>query len=101
HSLSEFFTLSLHDALPISIRSLLYLLITCLNLPTYKTFPFSYKCHFLTPDVTHSNFTLISMFLFGTFFCFNGIVLFSLYLFLFSDRKSTRLNSSHVSISYA
>src|SRR5207249_10641346 len=68
---TEFYTLSLHDALPIS------LIFAAINFgPALFGSEFSLLCTFCSPSQSTSFFRR-------------------------QDRKSTRLNSSHVSISYA
>src|SRR5699024_12006788 len=91
---TSIYTLSLHDALPISkseyLKSMLERQLT----------------HYMScnrravHDLIVSNRELISPILFaGLLSCFTGNVYSVSKLVL--DRKSTRLNSSHVSISYA
>src|SRR3712207_7569472 len=69
---TEIYTLSLHDALPI--------------------------CHFFS--ISPKLYSIVIIFLFIVIyilFPMNG----QIYMFIFRDRKSTRLNSSHANISYA
>src|SRR5699024_12642957 len=89
-SLSVIYTLSLHDALPISNAGAHQLLYAMLSLGL---------CGVLVWLLTNYRVLFRYTYIFGL----TGVVLLILPFvpFLNGDRKSTRLNSSHVSISYA
>src|SRR5205807_10423871 len=88
---TEIFTLSLHDALPISYYATLELmtqsircrwfLVNPVNLVLLSTHPLSQIIHWIIVGQNPRNFTF--------------------FIFSILDRKSTRLNSSHLVISYA
>src|SRR5699024_12790756 len=94
-------TLSLLDALPISLfRFSLSAMILCAHL-LYKL-----VLNYSTHNTILPIFLLFSIYLWASCTCSNGNVLSSTgfnqpVLKRFQDRKSTRLNSSHVSNSYA
>src|SRR5699024_11995824 len=95
-STTDIYSLSLHDALPIS-RVLPSLILnpsdfeidftTLITVPTSKS-----------PDIVISSAYLVYLILFLIAYF---AILLSRFLVIKLDRKSTRLNSSHVSISYA
>src|SRR5690625_6710062 len=89
-STTDVFPLSLHDALPIS-----WLRQTCtscleIGVVIQKGFPSSCSKGAMYPSLVAAHFSSI----YGHFFVWNVKN-------LLLDRKSTRLNSSHVAISYA
>src|SRR5699024_11520317 len=92
-------TLPLHDALPISCSlsdsAVYYKILWPLSHFGIQVVVEHAECRLLLPAFAFD---------FQTFFCsyFSGHIIRSLYKnFSRIDRKSTRLNSSHVSISYA
>src|SRR5699024_12078115 len=82
---SDFYTLSLHDALPICSSSIISLHSSMHSSQIYTAPPAMsfFTCFWLFPQKEHLSRSALS--------CIRAI----------RDRKSTRLNSSHVSISYA
>src|SRR5699024_12227193 len=92
---TQLYSLSLHDALPISFYLLLFYFI-CLT-PTYTNF--SFFTHNLP---TYTDF-LSCFYYFHLFQCDARMKSWTRFgrIIPKKDRKSTRLNSSHVSISYA
>src|SRR5207253_9901444 len=96
--LSIFFPLSLHDALPI------YFFISFLFRPKFS-FPPSFLNNFFFPFlaisfVSHGlvNEEFSSS---GFTYCYPDLMFFKSNKLRYLDRKSSRLNSSHVAISYA
>src|SRR5699024_12202915 len=92
---TEFYTLSLHDALPISVvpdraAEIELLPGVCASQPGGH-FPGSAVVHWTAPDGEGVLFTGDTI----------GSVADPRWVTFMRDRKSTRLNSSHVSISYA
>src|SRR3712207_8924876 len=94
---TEIYTLSLHDALPISLGASRFRLATKHLLPNS-----------LGPIIVNLMFTIPSAIFFEAFLSFIGLgiqppeaSLGALINDGYTDRKSTRLNSSHANISYA
>src|SRR5699024_12320345 len=86
-STSEFYTLSLHDALPISF----------LNTASAVPSALIPSISILSEPIIKSTCTILSLISFLS----SSSSLISSPFSTVVDRKSTRLNSSHVSISYA
>src|SRR5690606_41261717 len=85
-----FYTLSLHDALPISFHQR----VARIDIHPCLCVSCRMLCHVMSPIGDSQIFSREKM----------PVRLYSLYLFIRfmrQDRKSTRLNSSHVKISYA
>src|SRR5699024_11775343 len=90
-----FYTLSLHDALPIFLYGVLYSLWVAINGALYTT-----VAYLLSISIKNRFVALTIPFLW--WFIMNFITgILGIEAFSPVDRKSTRLNSSHVSISYA
>src|SRR6266496_6271697 len=71
---TDIYTLSLHDALPIYIRIYVY--------TSIRIYVYTYICIYVYTYIRIYAYTYIR-------------------IYVYTDRKSTRLNSSHVEISYA
>src|SRR5690606_42034237 len=95
----EIYTLSLHDALPISPiqdRSFLTEFLMLRQLQKRNTIIIYYIKY-----TTHPALGFLIPKIFGGFQKSNSIHFLVIFSLFWPDRKSTRLNSSHVKISYA